>query len=151
MATPPLPPSIPAHVVDTVTMTWPVPNILQTASGNSGLDVLTVRSGGNVQTPVSVETWFSETPVAPPAIFKILAQNQVKFAGVSIPVVNDAVTYNGKTLTPSNPTAAQYLAQVGQKVFTAFSCEPISPDSQVFKTYQRTALYAVKQTSIILP
>lgn len=154
------PPSIPSeHTIEPdVIVTFTAPNILHTAGELNGQDLLTIRNGGRVQIPLSVETWISETPVESPFVLKFLAFNQIKVAGQVVSVLNDACTYNGKTLAPSNPTASQYLALIGTKILMApapnalaFTCTPLKPDSALFKLYGKPTLYFIRQVSIVLP
>lgn len=152
------PPPFPDKQSETITATYTLPNVLKAVDSQNGRDVLTIISGGGVQIPILGEHWLFDNPVDAPPIFVVMAQNQIRVAGQTINVINDPVTFNGKTLTPSNPTASQYLAQVGKQVFTSFSCALVDPRTAVYKTYRaakfgnaNAPLYAIRQTSIVMP
>lgn len=139
-------------------VTFDAPNVLHSVSSDAGRTVLQVSSGGRKQVVMSVKKWFSDIPVEPPFELKILAKNNITVGGVAIKVLNDGVEYDGQQLAPSNPTAAQYLALVGQKVVMspspstpAFSCTPVPPGSPLLEQFGKATLYSVKQVSIVLP
>jgi hypothetical protein len=143
---------LPDKATTKVVASFMLPHVLKETASHSGRDVFTVINGGNQQVEITGEHWYSETPVDPPQIFAILSpQNQISIGGKVISVINDPVTFGGKKLLPTNPTATQYFAQVGKQVFLSFKCAPVDPTSEVAKTHKRPALYAVRQTSIILP
>lgn len=136
---------------ETNTVSINFPSVLQDAKGDTGADVFTVMNGGLKQITQTTECFESETEVASPPIFRIIATNKIDFGGSTINVLNDPVQFNGKQLAPSNPTASQYMAQRGQQVFTHFSCTPVRPDSQAFLTRKRATLFIVRRSSFILP
>jgi hypothetical protein len=149
----PPPKPLPPVEQETNTITVKLPNVLKSVDSHNGRDVLNVIQGGSVQVDVLTEYWFSETEAPSPALWPLpaRAQNQIAFAGQNISVINDPITYGGKTLAPSNPTASQYFAQVGKQVFLTFSCAPVKPGAFADLTYKRKTLFKVTQTSMVLP
>jgi hypothetical protein len=150
---PPVPPpsDLPAKVTETDTVTVKLPNVLKSVEPHNGRDVLNVITGGGIQADVLTEYWYSETEVASPTLWRVQAQNRIAFAGQNIDVINDAITYGGKTLAPSNPTASDYFAQVGKQVFLHFRCEPVKKGTVIDQTYKRKTLFKISQTSMVLP
>lgn len=154
----PQPPVFPEKASESLTATYALPHVLKAVDSQSGRDVLTVINGGNQQVSMLAEHWLSDEEVASPALFVIQGRNQISFAGQAISVINDAVTFNGKTLAASNPTATEYFAQVGKPVFTSFKCSLVDPNSAVGRTYRgqkfnnsTKPLYVIRQTSFIMP
>jgi hypothetical protein len=158
MSTPTNPPEFPERTSEPLVQTYPMSNVVKDAGSQSGRDVLTIINGGNQQISMLSEHWLSDTPVDAPPLFVIQARNQIQFGGQTISVINDALTYAGKSLAPSNPTATEYFAQVGKQVFIKFSCALVKEGSAAWTTYRAAKfgnldkpLYVVRQTSFILP
>lgn len=155
-------PKFPDREVSTLAQTYDFPNVLKDIGDHSGRDVVTVITGGFRQVEMLSEHWLSDEIVEQPAMFAIQARNQIFFSGQNISVLNDAVSFNGVSLPPSNPSAAEYFAQVGKQVFIHFKCALLNPDSAAARTYRddpkkapvfgnaNKPIYAVWQTSMIL-
>lgn len=157
------PPPFPEKTAETGVSTYSMPNVLKSVDSTSGRDVLTIINGGNMQLPMLTEFWFSDDEVPSPKLFVIQARNQIALSGQvkgaqPIGVINDDVTYGGKTISASNPTATEYFAQVGKQVFIFFRCDLVDSRLPVYAKYRGPQfgnagkpLYAVRQTSFILP
>lgn len=143
-ATPKLP-ALPDSVVTKNTLTWPVPNLLISAKDGHA----TVREGGPRQLEHTTEAWFSEEKQEEP-IFRILARNVTTIAGARIEVLNDADEHDGRNLAASNPSASEYLAQVGKPVTVSFDSTLINP-AYAKQHFQRERVFRNIRITIILP
>jgi len=147
-ATPAPLPALPEPTIETFEATFTFPHILQSAGEQSGFDMLSVRIGGPRQVQWTVETGFSDTLVPEPDKYQVKGTNQINFAGNLIDVLNDAVTYNGKSLVASSPTASEYMAMVGKPVVTQWKCQRAGP--AVAAAVGRQVVYVTKKVSITL-
>lgn len=103
--------------------TFDVPNLLLQAVAQGGLITHSVREGGAQQVELVTEVSWSDTPVDEHAlVFRVQAQNQIRFAGARITVLNDETDLGDLHLAPSAPTTSEYLAQVGKRVMIRFDC-----------------------------
>ncbi len=103
---------LPEKSVDPSIATFEVPHILISAEGRTK----TVREGGLAQVQFEIENTYSfEKPEQEP-LFKIEAPRQILFGGLRLSVLTDGL----EGVSPSSPTASEYLTLVGTKVMTGF-------------------------------
>ena len=141
-------PPLPDNYTEPQKITWQVPHILKSISiDGNGFTHRDIRQGGMRQLDSTIEVSFSNEPVPEEPIFVVRGTSQINFADTTINVVTDAVDLPEFKLVPSDPTAAEYLAKVGQKVMIHFRCVL---DGMHTKGLKRNIFRTVRQF-IILP
>ncbi len=128
------------HIV-TRKVTFNVPHVLIKYENGNGFPVLTLRQGGSRQIDATVTTDVYDAPRdESKSVFNIKAQNQINVGSNRVYVLNDQIT-GDKPITPSCPTASEYMDRVGKTVMTSFKCDFITSQNK----------YRVIRSTITLP
>ena len=114
--------TLPETITRKQTLTYTVPHILIGIDVVSGARHAQVREGGNQQVEYTITNDYSFEPVPDEPTFITRATNQINFALQTLDVLNDATTIDGAALPASNPSASEYMAQLGKPTLLFFEC-----------------------------
>ncbi len=122
-------------------VTFNVPHVLIKYDSRGGFPVLTLRQGGSRQIDVTVTTdWYDAPADESKDVFNVKAQNQINVGPNRVYVLNDRIV-GDKPISPSCPTASEYMNNVGKTVMTSFNCSLITGKNT----------YRVIRSTIVLP
>ncbi len=122
-------------------VTFNVPHVLIKYENGNGFPVLTLRQGGSQQVDATISTDWYDTPLDESNnVFSVKAHNQINVGPNRVYVLNDQIT-GEKPISPSCPTASEYMDRVGKTVMTSFKCDFITSQNK----------YRVIRSTITLP
>lgn len=119
--------------------TYDVPHILLSVEGS----VKQVREGGLQQANFETEIEYSFNKPEPEQPFTITVSRQINFAGNTINVLTDGFD----AVSPSTPTAKEYMDKSGQRVLHGFT---VGIDSNLTKINNKT-VYKIGRSYVFLP